>query len=92
MDLNLTPEQTAVLERAAAKRTAEQAEKLPPFTAESLAQWLLDQACDSYAFEEARIVRESLASNERLMALGSAVAAQPDKLDAVEKAVQQILS
>ena len=50
---------------------------------EQLEQWQAIDAAD---------MRAKLASNERLMALGAAVAAHPDKLDAVEKAVQQILS
>ena len=35
--------------------------------------------------------RAALAADPRLMALGAAVAAQPDKFDAVEKAVVSIL-
>ena len=37
-------------------------------------------------------LRAAMASNPRIIALGAAVVAQPDKLDAVEAAVTQALS
>lgn len=49
MNIELTPERLAALTTEAEIRNATLADGDPPHTAESLAQNLLDKACDSYA-------------------------------------------
>lgn len=88
MNIILTQDQLTALTREA----QEQSTKDNPLTAESLAANLLSRACDSYASRQADADKAAMAANPRLMALGAAVAAQPDKFDAVEKAVQKVLA
>jgi len=45
-----------------------------------------------YVAAKADADKLAMSANERLMALGAAVMAQPDKLDAVEVAVKNVLS
>jgi hypothetical protein len=92
MNIPLSPERLASLSQEAAIRNASLAEDATRHTAESIAQNLLEKACDSYAATHETAIRNALASNERLMELGKAVASQPDKLDAVEAAVTKILN
>lgn len=49
MNIELTPERLAALAKEAEIRNATLEEGAPPHTAESIAQNLLDKACDSYA-------------------------------------------
>lgn len=64
----------------------------PAVTIEQFVQIFREEETARYvaAYEDA--LKSAMASNERLMAIGVAVMAQPDKLDAVEKAVQAVLS
>jgi hypothetical protein len=61
-------------------------------TVEGIASAILASRCEQFVVIDRQDELEALASNERLMALGRAVASQPEKLSAVEKAVMQILS
>lgn len=65
---------------------------LPPVDIEGFAQVFRDEETARYVDAKADADKLAMASNECLMALGLAVAAQPDKLDAVEKAVKKVLS
>lgn len=65
---------------------------LPPVTIAQFAQIFRDEETARYVAAKAEIDKAAMAANERLMALGTAVMAQPDKLDAIEAAVTQILS
>lgn len=87
MNISLSPEQQAALDREA----REQSTLAAPLTAESLANRLLGNACDSYASRQLDADKAGMSENPRLMALAFAVVAQPDKLDAVEKAVEKAL-
>ncbi len=64
----------------------------PPVGIEGLAQIFRDEETARYMAAKADADKTAMASNERLMALGAAVMAQPDKLDAVEAAVKKVLS
>ncbi|OYW74625.1 MAG: hypothetical protein B7Z37_16885 [Verrucomicrobia bacterium 12-59-8] len=87
MNIELSPRRQAVLEREAATRST----PATPTSAGDLVELLLNNACDSYAAAHAVADKSAMAANERLMALGTAVMAQPDRLDAVEAAVNQVL-
>lgn len=65
---------------------------LPPVTIEGFAQIFRDEETAQYAAAKADADKALMASNERLMALGKAVMAQPEKLSAVEVAVLKALS
>lgn len=63
----------------------------PAVTIEQFAQIFRDEETARYVAAKADADKLAMAANERLMALGAAVMAQPDKLDAVEAAVETIL-
>lgn len=92
MNLTTTPEQDAIFANEAESRNQLLRAGDKPHTAESIALLLLDRSATGYAATHEAAAREALAQNDRLMDLGIAVAAQPDKLDEIEKAVAQILS
>ena len=64
----------------------------PPITIEQFAQNNRDIETKQFVEAKADADKLAMASNERLMALGAAVMAQPDKLDEVEAAVKSVLS
>lgn len=64
----------------------------PAVSIEEFAQINRDVETSQYVAAKNDADKVALASNERLMALGAAVMAQPDKLDAVEAAVKPILN
>ncbi len=61
-------------------------------TAETIAAAAVVERMDGFLAIDKADELAALAQNERLVALGVAVAAQPNKLDEVEKAVNQILA
>lgn len=63
-----------------------------PVSINEFAQINRDVETSQYVAAKNDADKVALASNERLMALGAAVMAQPDKLDAVEAAVKPILN
>lgn len=64
----------------------------PAVTIEQFAQIFRDEETTRYVAAKVDADKLAMAANERLMALGAAVMAQPDKLPAIEAAVDQILS
>lgn len=66
--------------------------KQPPVTIEQFCQINREIETTQYVAAKIEADKSAMAANERLMALGTAVMAQPDKLDAIEAAVTQILS
>lgn len=64
----------------------------PPVDIKTFAQIFRDEETAGYVAAKQEADRLAMAANERLMALGAAVMAQPDKLDAVETAVKSVLS
>lgn len=91
MNITLTSSQLSGLSFATAKRNAANPNSAPMTNGEFAAD-LLGAQLDSFEAERFSAVHAELASNERLMALGIAVAAQLDKLGAVEAAVTDILN
>lgn len=65
---------------------------LPPVSIEQFCQIMRDEETAAHIAAKTEADKLAMASNERLMALGAAVMAQPDKLDAVEAAVKSVLS
>lgn len=63
-----------------------------PVTLEQFHQLMRDDETASYVRAKSEADKAAMAANERLMALGVAVMAQPDKLDASEAAVLPILN
>lgn len=63
----------------------------PAVTIEQFAQIFRDEETARHVAAKADADKLAMAANERLMALGAAVMEQPDKLDAVEAAVETIL-
>lgn len=63
-----------------------------PMSEDEFANDLLGVKLDSLADEQEAAVRAALAGNDRLMALCVAVAGQPNKIEAIEAAVTEILS
>lgn len=61
-------------------------------TAETLAARIIEEWCQPFATAKDDELKLAMASNERLMALGVVVMAQPEKLDEVEAAVKSVLS
>lgn len=61
-------------------------------TAESIAAAAVVESMETFLAIDLADQKAALAANERLMALGAAVAAQPEKLDAVEAVVNSILT
>lgn len=61
-------------------------------TPETLCATIIKEWCMPYAIAKETAIRAELGNNERLMALGKAVASQPNKLDAIEAAVMKVLS
>lgn len=61
-------------------------------TPETLAARVVGEWCQPFATAKDDELKLAMASNERLMALGVAVIAQPEKLDEVEAAVKSVLS
>lgn len=92
MNILITPEQEAIFATEAAERNKTLTEGQTPHTAESIALLLIALSAESYAVTHEAAIRAALASNERLVALGAAVSAHPEKLDAVEAAVTAILN
>jgi len=64
----------------------------PTVTIEQFAQIFREEETAKYIKDYDSAQKTAMAENERLMALGIAVQARPDKLDEIEKAVQNILS
>ena len=64
----------------------------PPTDIATFIQKQLDIESSRLVAAKDAVNKQALAANERLVALGKAVAAQPDKLDAVESAVSAILN
>ncbi len=87
MNITLTPQRQVALERAAREKSTTE----KPLSAEALIELLLNGACDSYAATQQDLDNLAMASNERLMALGAAVMARPDKFEEVERAAKAIL-
>lgn len=65
---------------------------VPPVTIEGFAQIFRDEQTARYVAAKKEADKLALASNDRLMALGKLVMQQPDKLDAVEAAVMDVLA
>lgn len=65
---------------------------LPPVTIEGFAQIFRDEETVRYVAAKADTDKALMASNARLITLGEAVMAQPEKLAAVEAAVLKVLS
>ena len=63
-----------------------------PITIEQFCQMNRDIETGQYVAAKIEADKLAMSANERLMALGAAVMAQPDKLDAVEAAVKSVLS
>lgn len=64
----------------------------PAVTIEQFCQLNRDIETSQYVAAKAEADKRALAANDRLLAIGAAVMAQPNKLEAVEEAVAQILS
>lgn len=64
----------------------------PPVDIKTFAQIFRDEETACYVAAKQEADRLAMAANERLMALGAAVMAQPGKLDTVEAAVKSVLS
>ena len=64
----------------------------PPLTIQEFAQLERDEVTATRVRAKQDADRAALAADERLMALGLAVAARPDKFDAVEAAVNEVLN
>lgn len=64
----------------------------PAVNIEQFAQILRDEETARYVAAKLDADKTAMAANQRLVALGAAVMAQPEKLPAVEAAVEQILS
>ena len=92
MNILITPEQEAVFATEATERNKALTEEQTPHTAESIALLLISKSANGYAVTHEAATRAALASNERLVALGAAVSAHPEKIDAVEAAVTAILN
>lgn len=65
---------------------------LPPVDIEGFAQIFRDEETAAYVAAKTDAEKMAMAANDRLMALGVAVMAQPEKLDDVEAAVKSMLS
>jgi len=63
----------------------------PAVTIEQFAQIFRDEETARYVDAKNDADKTAMASNPRLLALWAAVMAQPEKLDAVEKAVEKAL-
>lgn len=80
MNITLTPERQAALERAAAEKSTPES----PFSAADLAAFLLNSACDSYAANQLDADLKTMAADTELMSLGlRTIAANPSKRAAV---------
>ena len=64
----------------------------PPVSIEQFCQIMRDEETTAYVAAKMDAERLAMAADDRLMALGVAVMAQPEKLDAVEAAVKSVLS
>lgn len=84
MNIELTPERLAALAKEAEIRNATLEEGAPPHTAESIAQNMLDKACDSYAATQQRQYAEGLYAR--------ILAADPDKQKAAFAAAEQAIA
>lgn len=65
---------------------------LPPITIEGFAQLFRNEETASYVASKTDAEKMAMAANDRLMALGVAVMAQPGKLDVIEAAILPILN
>lgn len=63
----------------------------PPITIDQFCQMNRDIETTQFVAAKIEADKAAMAANERLMALGAAVLAQPAKIDAIEAAVKPIL-